>query len=205
MSTAIDDFSAVLNPDAKDKSRPQFHLHPVMVGRNAEGVPQYEDRHYVRIKTPGSRDTVDREVNDDDKRRWPMQWHAYEAGQEEVVDGFPVEQWPAASPADVNNMRSLGLRTVEEVAEFQDQYITKLPNGVALKKMAAKFLASQASQASLQARIDELEAQAQTPPPPSDESEELALLRAENRELRSKNTELRRQVREMKAAAKATG
>lgn len=190
----MEDSDFILPGQQPDNTIPEFHLHSVSAGKDADGVPQFEDKHYVRILVPGQRDQVDREVTHEDQLRWPKSWAAYQQNREEVRDGHPIENWPPlSSPTELKRMLSLNIRTVENLANMDDAHLSRVPGGVAWKQAAQKWLRDRESVESLQIKLSEAEAGA----PVSQGDDALVAARTEVRDLQAKNKELRKKVRDL--------
>lgn len=56
-------------------------------------------------------------------------YKAWKAGHELPVNGFPLRNWPVLSPAQGSLLMGLGLRTVEELAESNEEVIRRLGMG----------------------------------------------------------------------------
>lgn len=81
----------------------------------------------------------------DAQAKWSVIGPAYEAwksGNEIPADGTPLETWAALTKAQVAMLKSLDVRTVEDVRNMGDNTISKLrmPNARQLPKLAASFL-----------------------------------------------------------------
>jgi hypothetical protein len=131
-----------------ETARPRFHKYAKKMTRlSAEaGRDVYEDRHYVEIIQPGEmRSVVDREVNEDDKRRWPREWAAYEAGNEMATVGTPLEKWPLiGSPAMVKTLKAININTVEDLACLTDAGLGNVGMGARNLRESAKLWLSEA-------------------------------------------------------------
>lgn len=97
----------------------------------------------------------------DAKAKWTVIGPAYEAwraGNEIPTHGTPLEVWAALSPEQVKMLKSVDVRTVEDVRDMGDNTISKLrmPNARSLPKLAAEFL-SGADSATKDAKIADLE------------------------------------------------
>lgn len=55
-----------------------------------------------------------------DPDRFPKQWAAYQEGHEQVSDGTPLEHWPPLSKAQVLELKSMKIHTVEQLASLPD-------------------------------------------------------------------------------------
>ena len=150
-----------------DRSIPRFHMRPVEIPfRSKEiGRPFYEDREFVEIITPGnSRSMPCEPVNADHKARWPRQYEAFKAGQEEApMEGTPLEEMPGLTPSTVLNLKGLHIKTVDHLATSSDAELQNMGlGGRELRAKAARFLQAASSIAPVQAaeaRADRAEAE----------------------------------------------
>ena len=148
------------------------------------------DVDYAIVTPSGSKDRVERVVSDwfsmlageVRAERWPQAWldqlkSGYEAwtrGQTPPENGTPLSTWPALSPAQVKNWAQIGLRTIEELAEANEEALTAYGMGARDMKsraklflenagdsaaLVAKLRASEELIASMQVRMESLEAQ----------------------------------------------
>lgn len=103
------------------------------------------------------------------KREDPTLWEAvrpvYERWQKENViatEGHPLEAWPAITKGQIKVCKSLGLRSVEDVASATDSVREKFGMGfLDLRSQAKLFIASKADSATA-SRIADLEAKLET-------------------------------------------
>lgn len=158
----------------KDACIPSFYLKAVQhkASSRREGRPIHVNREYVKILIPGQRDTVDRPVQEADKSRWPAAWERFVKNQEQH-DGTPLEQWRYLNPAQVANLKSSNVFTIEELAAVSDGNLQNLGMGARdLRDRARQHLKPQ----------DEVETE----------------LRAENADLRNQVKSLHAQLEAMK-------
>jgi len=159
-----------------------------------------KDVDYVLVTPMGSKDRIERIASewlvkiqqDVTEGRLPREWsHAYQeaykawkAGCEVPLTGTAIENWPPASPAQIKMLRSLQLRTVEDLAAANEEVINRIGmGGRALKQRAVDWLASSAGSGRI--------------------SEELSALRAANEDLTARNKELADQLRTLVADVSA--
>lgn len=152
----------------------------------------WRDVDFAEITRPGHPDTVEREVEplliDWQKRAdaglLPAQWlehlqrqyAAWKEGQEIPEAGTSIRLWPAVSPAQVEQLLSLKIRTVETLAGLDDAALGRVGMGaVELRnrarawleaadktgKTAAKLEALQVQNATLTAQVAEMRTQLQ--------------------------------------------
>jgi hypothetical protein len=122
----------------------QFHNHPVKNNNRskAEGRPCYDNKVYVRIISPGDKTSeVDRLAHEGDFERFPNQYKAFLNKNEGVVDGTPLEHWPALDAAMLKECKEASLFTVEQIAALPDTAVQKLGMGFrSLKNQAQAFI-----------------------------------------------------------------
>ena len=154
-----------LNPQAagRDSAIATFNSETVLdIERTQElGKPINKQVDFVRIMIPGDPTNIPhRPATDEDKRRFYRQWKAYEEGQEQVPSGTKLELWPYLNPAQVKNLKTFKIHTVEQLAEYPETTLGKIPEGMELKHKAREFLSgSDPKVAELEAVVAQLQAQ----------------------------------------------
>lgn len=158
------------------------------------------DVDYALITPMGSKDRIERPVKDwfakleqdVTEGRFPRQWldgfrvgyKAWAEGQEAPVNGTAVENWPAASPAQIKTLRGLNVRTVEDLANANEETLGRIGmGGRALKQRAVDWLAASGNTGKI--------------------SEEMTALRVKNEALEARNKTLEDQLRELAAKVEA--
>lgn len=82
----------------------------------ASGRPRYRNAPFIAVKEKGTKDFVSRPVNDEDKRRFPRAWKAWEAR----IDKNPplaLELLPGIRPAALRELREIGIHSIDALAE----------------------------------------------------------------------------------------
>lgn len=128
-----------------------------------EGRPIYDDMPFVRIVTPGNRDSViDRPTRPDDKFRFSKQYAMFVAGESEIGNGTRLEEWSPMPRSMVEELRYFNFRTVEHVAEAGDAVLSKMPGLREWQARAVAFLAAAKDSAVVtRAEADKKELQSQ--------------------------------------------
>lgn len=124
----------------------------------AAGVAIYEDVVVVKVQQPGDMNAVTREYRAGDERRWPDQWAAFQAGRAPKMDGTPLAILFPGSPAQVKNLESVGIHTIEQFASVTDGNLTNIPMGLDLRSKAKAFIEARDGAGGfnkLQAQIDQ--------------------------------------------------
>lgn len=153
-----------------------------------------ENGHYVgkdvvyAIVTPtGSRDVVERKVEDwfasleegVKQERVPGFWldaykrslENYKAQRDDPEVGTAIKDWPSATPSQIATMLDIGVRTVEQLAEANEETLTRLGMGARALKQKAIIWLDDAKNV-------------------GKHTEEIASLRGENEELKARNEDL---------------
>jgi len=153
----------------RDTIIPRFFMNPIRNNFESEkqGREVWTEMPYVEMFIPGDKNaTPVVKVKDEHKERWPRQWDAFLKSTEPPEDGTPLSEWAAVGRAQVIEMSSHHVRTVEQLAGLSDTQLGKVVpiGGHALRERARAWLA-QADQAAPLAeanqRIATLEAQIQ--------------------------------------------
>lgn len=128
------------------------------------------------VMQPGSRDQVEKvaeEWIEQIKRQaylgsYPETWaqhfeakfKAWLAGIDGPLEGMPIREWPVLSPAEVENMLSAKVMTVEDLANLSEDAIANLGMGTrALRDKARAWLDAAVDTGKSAERISALEAQ----------------------------------------------
>ena len=102
----------------------------------------FEERVYVNIKIPGDKNNdVNRVAFPEDIMRFPMHYERFRKGQEQVV-GTPLNAVPFLSEAQIEEYKSLYIRTVEQLASLADVQASKIFGSVDHKQKAQAWLDS---------------------------------------------------------------
>ena len=105
------------------------------------GTPIYDNVDYVSIQQPGERDVAVRAATQEHRFRFPRQWAAYQAGQEQRPEGTLVEILFPTNPGVVETLKFLKIFTVQQLAAASDTVIQNLGlGGSQWREMAKGFL-----------------------------------------------------------------
>ena len=106
-----------------------------------EGRPIFEDKEWISIMAPGSRNEVRREARMQDKDRFPRHYAAFKNRQDQQVnEGTPLSEWPGATRSQVEEMKFWNIVTVEQLAGVADSTMGQVRGLVTLKQSAIKYL-----------------------------------------------------------------
>jgi hypothetical protein len=177
---------AINNPDAR--LWVQFYRKPVENAFKSEQEqrPVFDEVDFVKIMVPGDKlSIIDTFVRDEHKRRFPMQWAAYQnrTGDQMKISGTPISEWPRISAAQAEELRALKFYTVESIASASDAQLQHIgmiagQSAFTFRDDAKRFL-SLADAAAKQREADEK-------------------LKAVNEEFAKKEADLKAQMEEMR-------
>lgn len=88
----------------------------------AAGRPIYEQVDYIEVRGPDAIDKHNvpaRPATEADKRAYRKAYQAFLARNEKVADGMPLEMWPLIEAHQVDELRYLGVHTVEKLARLK--------------------------------------------------------------------------------------
>lgn len=123
------------------------------------GFARYKRIQIIRTLIPGSKDErVDR-VREEHKLRFPRAWAAFIAGEEGVVDGTPLKDFPGLTKDDISTLVHFHVLSVEQLASMSDEHLANLGHGFRQRRDGAKaWLTSRRSTqpvAELNAQLEE--------------------------------------------------
>ena len=179
--------------------QPQDRCIPVFYTRAVEdkeatlkqGRPMFRDVAYVQILVPGNnKDIMDRAVKEEDKQRWPRQWAAYQNGQEQVLEGTPLGEWPLMRPAQIAQLNAVNIRTVEQIADASDAAMQGIGMGVTVVVAISEGIGMGARE--LQAKAKAYLASAKDSKGAEALQDEVVTLKAEVERLTAENAELQK-------------
>lgn len=122
-----------------------------------EGRYIADDINYVLVTPPYSRDCYEEraetwlEKQKDNVKKgrisprfyelWKESYERWKEGLDPVLDGTDIREWSAISPAEAKNLFSMGIRTIEDLAQANDQGIRRIGmGGATLKNKAAAYI-----------------------------------------------------------------
>lgn len=145
----------------------KFFVHPRENGPKSVAAerPIFEDTTYIQIMQPGNKDSiVIRPATARDKDRFAEHYRKWEArrGDEEAIEGTLLEEWAGVTRSQVEELRFMNVRTVEQLANMSDTNAQNMMGLNMLRQKALDWLdsvkdnATQEALAAANARIDEL-------------------------------------------------
>ncbi len=146
----------------------EFRMHPVVDGIASKeaGRTIKRDVPYIKIIQPGEagKSTYDQPATDAEVQRFPRQWAAFQAGQKQEIVGSRLDLLFPESPAIVENLRSVGVFTIEQLATLPDTGLQNVGMGARQWQEKAKAYLEQAMKGqgfhALSSRLDQMALQA---------------------------------------------
>lgn len=146
----------------KKEARAVMELTPdgPMPKLSKDGVPVFKDVELVTVRQPGGVDSIIYEVGKWLREVIPAELNSgrlhpdiaeyyrksakrFRDGQEIPIEGTPIKNWPVLTPAQIETVLSIHVRTVEELANLPDDGVRRLGmGGVDLKNKAKAWLAA---------------------------------------------------------------
>ena len=123
-----------------------------------EGRPVFVEKEYVSIQVPGSRDLVARPAKIQDRERFPRHYQAFRNRVELPETGTPLQEWTAISRSLADQLAFTGIKTVEQLADLNDNLMHDIRGAQGLKQKAKDWLALSEDEAivgQLRAELDQ--------------------------------------------------
>lgn len=79
-------------------------------------------------------------VTDEHRDRWRPLYDAWKRGEEAPLDGTPLEKFPLIHESFAHQLRALGIRTVEQMANLTDTQAQGFMGGTEWRRKAHEFL-----------------------------------------------------------------
>lgn len=155
------DFVGAMNPD--DILFVTFYKRSMQDNFQSEkqGKPVFYEVDYVKIMAPGNQlSVIDTEVREDHKFRFPRQWERFKSGQmgaDTQLVGTPVEEWPAITRTQAEELKSMKFFTVEQIAGASDLQVQQIGmNSQFIRQKAQAFIKTANDTSLAQAQAVEL-------------------------------------------------
>jgi hypothetical protein len=129
---------------ADDKMITWFFDKPVLNGIKSKeaGRPVYDNVTHVHIQQPGERDFAEIPATEEHKMRFPRKWAAYQANEQQKIEGTLLAILFPNNPAVVENMKHAAIHTVEQLAALNDTQIQNIGlGGREFVNLAKQFMA----------------------------------------------------------------
>ena len=144
MQTMDQDFNAQAQAAGDEKLFVKFYMGTRKNEEMSEeaGHPVFDDVPFVRIIVPGDKNTViDTFADEQYKRRFARLWQQFQANEAQTQPGMPIDQWPAITRGQAEELKYLNITTVEQLATLPDVYGGKIMGFNDLRRKAETYLA----------------------------------------------------------------
>lgn len=143
----------------------EFYVHPVEQKEESlkAGRKMFAEVPYIMIMVPGDKSSIVRRPvrtgthAQHDNHRFHNEYVAFMQNEKQPVVGTPLSEWHQLNKAQVEEMKHIGIRTVEQLAGMPDSNVQKFMGLADLKQKARKWLETTSAEAPLQMLNDELE------------------------------------------------
>lgn len=120
-----------------------------------EGRPIYDEIPSISIQWPGGDETV-RRIEPQDIQEYPELYKAFQVGNEPVDSGTPLTQWPPIPGTAVRELQHMGFKTVEQLAEANDDVKRRLGPLSRFVKLADEWIKAATSSQSDVVKLTEM-------------------------------------------------
>lgn len=154
----LSDFATNTQNDADKKLLVKYYIKSVADKKlsSQEGRPMFKELEYIDIRVPGQRDGVARPATARDKSRFPAHYQAFKNRMEMPVDGTPLSEWPAISRSMADQLSFQNIKTVEQLADLNDNLMGTVQGMIGFKQKAKDWLEATKDDAILSKLRDEL-------------------------------------------------
>lgn len=115
---------------------------PVPALGSLNGRPIHRDEIYIKIQQPGETlNVIDRPVQEADKQRFRRQWANFIHDRTQVPEGTPIDLLFPNHPSVAENLRAMGVFTIEQCAELSAHALDTIGRGAQeYQNRAKKYL-----------------------------------------------------------------
>jgi hypothetical protein len=122
------------------------------------GIQTYRDTAFISIDIPGNKTlSICTHANELHKERFMREWQAFEQGNSQNLEGYPIKMWAQVSTGQVKTLAGINVFSVEQLAQLQDSFAIRYQLQT-LKQKAILFLDAQKAEASIARHQEELAA-----------------------------------------------
>lgn len=107
-------------PPSKCKAKfyPHWKRNNFKSAQEGKEVGEYRD--HIIIFVPGSKDVIDRPVQEKDKQEYMTEWMAYQQGKDQRINGTPVELLPGLPKGMADRMKANYVYSIEQLADLSE-------------------------------------------------------------------------------------
>ncbi len=136
------DFELQQQREQDEKLLVKFYVKSVRnSSKSAEaGRAIYEDKDYIDIRIPGSRDGVSRPATARDRERFPRHYSAFKQRTNLPEEGTPLAEWPLMTRSQAEELAFFNVKTVEQLADINDNIASSFMGAQMFKSKAKEWL-----------------------------------------------------------------
>lgn len=124
----------------------------------SQGPEVHDIVRFVRISHPGRLEVFVSEATEKYQKQFPLEWKRFLSKDSSEI-GIPIEKLPMLGLDTVKSLRSVNIKTVEQLAALSDDDVSRFGLGFrSARSMALEYLGKSTEVAELNKRIIELEA-----------------------------------------------
>jgi hypothetical protein len=149
----FNDESQKFEEDRTERAKPRFWLDDVY-DKKTDTLTKVE---MVEIRVAGEDKNVwAGKVTEDHRRRFPTQYRAFKNNEEMPVNGTALSKLPGMHNQLEQQLKYMGVTSIEELARLTEQACTQVMGGYALRKKAALFIEEHRATASTVSQKDQI-------------------------------------------------
>ena len=141
------DWQTIMNPDTATRKRrfqganvKFFNAYNENKEKSLkEGRPVFDEIPSISIQWPGMDETV-RRIEPQDIEEYPDLYARFKANSEPVTDGLPLSEWPPMTGSAMRELQYLGFKTVEQLANANDDVKRRLGTLSKFVKLAQDWM-----------------------------------------------------------------
>ena len=116
-------FQSFLNSEKREKGVfATFYNKSVRTGNIKEnGLPEFENKVFVKIRVVNSIDEVDRPADETDIRRFANEYAFFKVKNEKTAKGTPLKQFAFLTPAQIECCECRNIFTIEDLSVLEDE------------------------------------------------------------------------------------
>ena len=110
----------------------QFYRRPTLnpLKSSEAGTPIHDTNVFIKIQHPGETlQTIDREMNAVDRASYAQEWAAFMENREQIPDGTPIYYLFPDHPDIAENLKSMGVHTVEQLSSLSAHGMDRIGMG----------------------------------------------------------------------------
>lgn len=128
-------------PDAGSTRVVFFSKAKLMPAKSKEqGREIWENIDYVSVQQVTEKYPIVLEAHDGHRQRWQREFEAYQKGKEAMPEGTPMNILLPGNEAAINELKSMAIFTIEQMASVPDSVLHRIPFGTDMKVRAMKYL-----------------------------------------------------------------